>query len=95
MNAKEISMTRYGITTWPASHVRSQASCDCRGYACVLMRDAGMSYPEIAREAGFADHTSAMYAVTRYKAAELKKMGHLSALMGYFNQLIPTQGELI
>ena len=88
--AKQTATRLYQLEEWPATHIRTRVACDCRGYACEILRDVhGMSYPAIARALGFRDHTSVMYAITRYKAGKLKKMGHMTALLSCFNQLQP------
>jgi hypothetical protein len=88
-NAKQTAMLAHGLTTWPASNVRSQAACDCRGYACVLMRDAGYSKRETAKQLGFEGCSSVLGAIRRYELRHDRS--HLDALLSYFTQLKPAR----
>lgn len=81
MNAKQKAMLRYNLTTWPASHVRSQDACDCRGYACVLMQEQGYSKRETAKILGFEGCPSVLAAIRRYKLRKGGNRSHLDALV--------------
>lgn len=56
-----VSRARYGFV------IEARAVC------AKVMRDAGMSYPQIARRLGASDHTSAMHWVRRYDATAPKR----------------------
>lgn len=87
--AKQTAMQAYGLTEWPASHVRDQDACDCRGYACVLMQEQGYSKRETAKVLGFEGCPSVLHAIRRYKLRKGGNRDHLDALLNYFNQLQP------
>jgi hypothetical protein len=90
-NAKQTAMRKYNLTTWPASHVRSKADCDCRGYACVLMLNAGYSKRETAKQLGFGGGCpSVTGAIKRYELR--RNRDNLDTLLSYFNQLQPIGG---
>ena len=93
MNAKQKAMDTYGLSEWPASHMHKYPYPDCRGYACELMRESGMYLEDIALAVGFRDHKSVRDAIHRRKVNRLKGMKHIDALLSYFNQLKPIQGE--
>jgi len=89
MNAKQTAMKKYGLKVWPESHNRSKADCDCRGYACVLMRDEGYSKRNTAKVLGFQGGSSVTQAIRRYELQE--GTSHLGILVKYLQTLEPVK----